>query len=208
MSDIGKPERATQDRVIALFRDEMHYRFLGDWSDRAGNSNIEAHLLQDYLASAGYSSGQVSRALDVLHREADHHGRSVYGNNQAVYGLLRYGVPVKIDAGKVTETVHLINWRMDRAERGVYLNIEPKYLLDYGAEAAFRSDTRRLPNGEQLKLALNLALSVGASLFWTGFTHGRHRPVELLLPAPQPAPASGPAKGRHPISSANGRPPR
>ena len=101
-----------------------------------------------------------------------------------------------------------LNWRMDRAERGIYLNIEPKYLLDYGAEAAFRSDTRRLPNGEQLKLALNLALSVGASLFWTGFTHGRHRPVELLLPAPQPAPASGPAKGRHPISSANGRPPR
>ena len=23
---------------------------------------------------------------------------------------MRYGVPVKIDAGKVTETVHLINW--------------------------------------------------------------------------------------------------
>jgi len=41
MSDIGKPERATQDRVIALFRDELKYRYLGDWTDRDGNSNIE-----------------------------------------------------------------------------------------------------------------------------------------------------------------------
>ncbi|MBI5524783.1 MAG: hypothetical protein HY897_00460 [Deltaproteobacteria bacterium] len=27
-----------------------------------------------------------------------------------VYALLRYGVPVRIEAGEVTETVHLINW--------------------------------------------------------------------------------------------------
>jgi len=30
MSDIGKPERATQNRVIALFRDELSYHYLGD----------------------------------------------------------------------------------------------------------------------------------------------------------------------------------
>ena len=101
-----------------------------------------------------------------------------------------------------------LNGRYDRAEKGIYLNIEPKYLLDYAVETAFRSDTRRLPNGDQLKLAMSVALSVGKSQFWTGFTHGRHRTVELLCPQPQFAPASGPAKGRHPVSSANGRPPR
>lgn len=42
--------------------------------------------------------------------EADNHSRTLYGNNQEVYKLLRYGVPVKIEAGKVTETVHLIDW--------------------------------------------------------------------------------------------------
>lgn len=40
MSTIGQPERATQNRVIALFRDELGYRTLGDWTDRPGNSNI------------------------------------------------------------------------------------------------------------------------------------------------------------------------
>ena len=42
---VGQPERATQDRVIALFRDELHYRYLGDWTDRDGNSNIEEGML-------------------------------------------------------------------------------------------------------------------------------------------------------------------
>jgi type I restriction enzyme R subunit len=111
MSDIGKPERVTQDRVIALFQGELGYRYLGDWADRAGNSNIEEGLLSAFLAQSGYSAAQISRALDALHREADNHNRNLYGNNQAVYKLLRYGVPVKVEAGKVTETVHLINWK-------------------------------------------------------------------------------------------------
>lgn len=40
MSAIGQPKRTTQDRVIALFRDELGYRHLGDWTDRAGNNHI------------------------------------------------------------------------------------------------------------------------------------------------------------------------
>ena len=60
--------------------------------------------------------------LRRLRTEADNHGRSLYGNNQAVYGLLRYGVPVRAVAGEVTETVSLIDWREpgrnDFADRG------------------------------------------------------------------------------------------
>ena len=44
VSSIGQPERATQDRVIALCRDELRYRYLGDWTDRAGNSNVEEDI--------------------------------------------------------------------------------------------------------------------------------------------------------------------
>ena len=107
---LGQPERATQNRVIALFRDDLHYRYLGDWTDRDGNSNIEEGLLTLHLTKCGYTSAQISVALYKLRTEADNHSRSLYANNQAVYNLLRYGVPVKIEAGKVTETVHLVNW--------------------------------------------------------------------------------------------------
>jgi type I restriction enzyme, R subunit len=110
MSAIGQAERATQNRVIALFRDELGYRYLGDWTGRDDNSNIDEELLTAYLTKSGNNPAQIATALYKLHTEADNHGRNLYGNNQAVYNLLRYGVPVKIEAGKVTETVHLINW--------------------------------------------------------------------------------------------------
>ncbi len=110
-SSLGQPERVTQNRVIALFRDELGYRCLGDWTDRDGNSNIEEGLLSAWLNKGGYTRAQISVALHKLRNEADNHSRTLYGNNQAVYNLLRYGVPVKIEAGKVTETVQLIHWQ-------------------------------------------------------------------------------------------------
>jgi len=45
MDEIGKPERETQRRLIKLFREELDYSYLDDWSDREGNSNIEEKLL-------------------------------------------------------------------------------------------------------------------------------------------------------------------
>ena len=102
MSDIGQSERATQNRVIALFREVLGYGYLGDWTDRACNSNVEENRLTAYLSMSGYSQTQINRAFDTLRREANNHSRNLYGNNQAVYHLLRYGVPVKTEAGKVT----------------------------------------------------------------------------------------------------------
>ena len=110
MNTIGKAERVTQKRVIGLFRDELNYRYLGDWSDRPGNSNIEEGLLKEYLAKCDYSPEQISRAIYLLKTEAENPNRNLYENNKAVYSLLRYGVPVKIEAGKVTDTVKLVNW--------------------------------------------------------------------------------------------------
>src|SRR6266849_1917664 len=110
---IGQPERATQNRVIALFHDELHYRYLGDWTYRDCNSNIEEGLLTAYLTKTGktgYSPAQISKATYDLRTEANHHSRGLYGNNKEVYRLLRYGVQMKIEVGKNTETVKLINW--------------------------------------------------------------------------------------------------
>ena len=110
MSTIGQPERATQNRVISLFRDELGYRYLGDWTDRTTNSNIEVEQLTAYLSKSGYTPAQISRALDKLRTEAGNPNRNLYDNNKAVYSLLRYGVQVQAAAGENTANVWLINW--------------------------------------------------------------------------------------------------
>jgi type I restriction enzyme R subunit len=110
MSDINKPERVTQNRVIKLFTNNLGYEYLGDWSDRPGNHCIEENLLTAYLTRSGYSPAHISAALHKLRSEALLHGRLLYTANQAVYQLLRYGISVKVTAGEVSETVHLVNW--------------------------------------------------------------------------------------------------
>ena len=110
MHDIGKPERVTQERVIKLFVDELGYRYLGDWTDRDGNSNVEAGILSAWLAGRGYTPAQIGAALYKLRTEADNYSRNLYANNEAVYKLLRYGVQVKTDPAKPTETVKLLDW--------------------------------------------------------------------------------------------------
>ena len=110
MNEIGKPERATQERVIKLFVDELGYRYLSDWSDRDGNSNVETGILSAWLAGRGNTPAQIGAALYKLRTEADNYSRNLYANNEAVYKLLRYGVPVKTDPAKPTETVKLVDW--------------------------------------------------------------------------------------------------
>lgn len=107
---IGKPERVTQKRVIELFTQQLGYRYLGDWSDRTGNHCIDEELLTSHLQRNGYSPAHIGAALYKLRAEAQVHGRTLYAANQAVYQLLRYGVSVKVAAGEVSETVHLVNW--------------------------------------------------------------------------------------------------
>jgi type I restriction enzyme, R subunit len=110
MNHVGKPERVTQNRIVRLFEERLGYRNLGDWSDRAGNSNIDEGLLTVYLKRAGYGPVAIRTALFKLRGEADQVYRGLYENNKAVYQLLRYGIGVKEEAGKITERVHLIDW--------------------------------------------------------------------------------------------------
>jgi type I restriction enzyme R subunit len=115
MTTVGQTERATQDRVIALFRDQLGYRYLSDWSDRSGNNNIEEVLLARWLQARGHSAQQIGIALHRLRTEADNPNRGLYANNHEVYKLLRYGVPVKTEAGQATETITLIDWQHPEA---------------------------------------------------------------------------------------------
>ena len=110
MSDVGQREKKTQKRVVKLFSDQLGYTYLGDWSDRIGNSNIERELLQASLKKRGYDDNLIGRALYLFEKAAGDTSKDLYDRNKEVYGLLRYGVKVKPDVGENTQTVWLIDW--------------------------------------------------------------------------------------------------
>ena len=112
MSKIGQIERATQNRIVQLFQEQLDYNYLGNWEDRENNSNIEAAELKKYLLSTGkYSEELISKAIVALKKDAaintnDH----LYTANKKVYSTLRYGTPIKLEALSKLETVHFIDW--------------------------------------------------------------------------------------------------
>ena len=70
MSKLGQSERATQNRVIALFRDELDYHYLDDWIDRYGNSNVKGGRPSGSLKISRYTPAQNSEALHPLRTKA------------------------------------------------------------------------------------------------------------------------------------------
>ena len=109
MSGVGF-ERATQNRVINLFTEQLGYRFLGDRSKSPDNSFVEEASLTQHLKGKGYNSAEISGALYQLRRAADVSQGGLYGANKRVYSLLRYGVQVKTAVDQPTTTVNLIDW--------------------------------------------------------------------------------------------------
>jgi len=111
MNGVGQRERATQNRVVKLFRDQLGYAYLGDWSERPGNSNIEEDDLRRFLVKQKYNGTLINKALHELHKVAGDQIKSLYDINKEVYSLLRYSVNVREDVGENTQSVWLIDWK-------------------------------------------------------------------------------------------------
>lgn len=63
MSDIGQREKATQQRVVKLLSG-FGCAYLGDWTDRDGDRNIEPDLLRAFLIDTqGYDEALVTCAV-------------------------------------------------------------------------------------------------------------------------------------------------
>jgi len=71
----ARSERNTQKRVIDLFTspsqpDSLRYQYLGNWTHRENNRCLETGLTTEYLTRQGYSSSQISAALQRLEHES------------------------------------------------------------------------------------------------------------------------------------------
>jgi type I restriction enzyme R subunit len=115
MSEVGQSERKTQQRVVKLLHERLHFEYLGNWEGRP-NSNVEVDLLWKNLKARGYDDNVINKAIDKLTSDASlGGGRDLYEANKDVYGLLRYGVKVKPGIGEQSETVWLIDWNDPKA---------------------------------------------------------------------------------------------
>jgi type I restriction enzyme R subunit len=111
MSVVGQIERKTQDHVVALFRQQLGYDYLGNWEYREDNSHVEVELLTQNLLARGYAAALADKAIAELKKAASlGGGRTLYEANHEVYDLLRYGVKVKSGVGELFETVWLVDW--------------------------------------------------------------------------------------------------
>jgi type I restriction enzyme R subunit len=112
MANIGDIERKTQQRIVGLFKDTLGYRYLGNWEEREGNSNIEEEPLRRFLCEKmKYDDALVDRALYQFRKTADNTSQRLYDRNREVYEALRYGVNVSPEVGEHKRDVYLIDWK-------------------------------------------------------------------------------------------------
>ncbi|MEB3148774.1 MAG: HsdR family type I site-specific deoxyribonuclease [Sphaerospermopsis sp.] len=111
MSKVGQPERATQNRVIALLTQKLGYQYIGNWYNRANNSNIETDLLTTFLRDIQkYPPDLINKALHELTKHTNDKTQNLYNINKEIYTLLRYGINIKPEVGEKTQTLYLIKW--------------------------------------------------------------------------------------------------
>ena len=68
MPTIGQKERAIQNRVIKLFRDQLGYTYLGDWKEEERSNPIEKELLTECLSGRGVSDTLINRVHSYGYR--------------------------------------------------------------------------------------------------------------------------------------------
>ncbi|MCB9127964.1 MAG: HsdR family type I site-specific deoxyribonuclease [Ardenticatenales bacterium] len=111
MSQIGERERHAQNRAVAFLRDDLGYRYLGNWQDREENRNVEPELLTAWLRDRGCDEALIPKTVRQVEQAATLGGSTtLYEANQALYSLLRYGVKVQPAPGAPHETVWLVDW--------------------------------------------------------------------------------------------------
>lgn len=109
MDFVGKPEAATQQRVIEFFQTKLRYYYIGNLRDQE-NRNIDEEKLTAWLTDHGYSITLATRAVEELVKAASNLQDGLYSANREVYQLLKYGVKIRENADENETTVYFVDW--------------------------------------------------------------------------------------------------
>lgn len=152
MSAVGQVERSTQNRVIALLYNELGYHCLGDWSARGQKQHRRAAAVC-LARRTGPSQAQISAALYRLRSEA----------------------------GKVTETVRLIDWQdVGSNDFAVAEEVTLKGAKERRPDLVlFDGGVKKLPRVHQyfgLKAAQAHVIERGGGIIWHTSGRGQQHP--------------------------------
>ena len=113
MAKINEAERKTQNRTVALFRDEtvLGYEYYGDLRHQINDNVITERLMAFLTNKQKYSENLAKKAVDALVRAAGNLQQGLYKANQDVYSLLKYGAKVKESPSAPEKTIYFIDWK-------------------------------------------------------------------------------------------------
>ena len=108
---IGKPEIATQDRLLRLFHDELGYDYLGNLKP-LDNKNLRVEDLYSWLNKANPGRTELAaKALDKFAKAPQNFQTTqIAAANEEIYGMLKYGVSVEPEPGAAPVSIYLIDW--------------------------------------------------------------------------------------------------
>lgn len=109
-------------------------------------------------------------------------GLSAHGyQHDAVEHRMMYSRP-KPNSDETVNNNHAESFfsRLRRAEYGVFHRFEPRYMMDYANEAAWREDWRRMSVRQRFEGLIRLIFQAGLSRWFRGYYQGNRRQYELL----------------------------
>lgn len=185
----GKASKQPLDRrLLLVMRQRGVSKGMGASATRIGVAITESAVSVTTLAR------QFASAESVIYSDEDS-AYATFGKLFADHKTINHSKGYSDGNGTSNNLAESFNWRMRRAAEGIYLNPSNKYLTEYATEQAWREDTRKLSTGKKLRHLFRHALFVGRSLWFRGYTHGKHREYEVLLEGDRPAKGRGRPKG-------------
>ena len=108
--NVLKAERATQNKLIKFFQENLQYKYIGNLEDQE-NCNLRKDDIISFLTKKmNYSLVLATKAYEELDKTSKNLQQGLYSANKEVYNCLKYGVKVRETIEEAPKTVYFIDF--------------------------------------------------------------------------------------------------